>query len=165
MQMWKNLMLAGSLVFGFSALAQDAEHVETVGAFEYFEKIDPFTDSDSSFIGTFDSTDEQILYFRCVDGDLESLITSGYLGSDSTASVEFRFDKKTPSGIHSWDLSTNGTAVFVPYDSISTWVAETKTSSTLVIRMTDFNDSTETYSFDLTGFGEAITRLACAQTV
>ena len=165
MQNWKKLVLASSLVLGFVALAQEAEFVESVGAFDYYENLDPFTDSDNSFIGTFDSTDEEILYFRCVEGELESFVTSGYLGSDGTAPVEFRFDKKTPSDTHRWNLSTDGTAVFVPYNSMTTWVEEAKTSSTLVIRMTDYDYSTETYSFDLSGLSEALTRLSCAEQI
>lgn len=162
--MLKIKLLLSTVLLVVSGVTTAQEGGETIGAFTYFEQIDPFSDVDTSFIATFETgAESSLLSYRCGEFGFESLVTTSYLGSDGTAPVEFRFDKKEPSGSKTWSLSTNGTAVFVPDSALSAWVAESRSSSTLATRMTDFNGSTETHTFSLEGFEEAISRLACVE--
>lgn len=152
-----SLLLSG-LVF--------SQNVEQIGGFGYIDNKDPITDEDISAIIATETNGpnyrEGALIFAC-GGELLNvmLVADEFLTTEEETKVTWRFDKLEPTE-RTWYLSSNGTGAFAQEGDISELVNAALTSSSAVFRIADYEGSTYTYTFDLKGFTEAITRLKCA---
>jgi hypothetical protein len=132
---------------------------QTIGAFLYTEKIDPFTDQDTSYIATSAEGSQGSLFFRCNNKELEIYVATGYLNSKDPVPVKYRFDKN-PAVDSVWDISTSGTAAFIRYPK--PFIQEAWSAKSFVIRLTKYSGETVTESFSIDGFPEAFSKLKCA---
>lgn len=159
-QQLKKLLIIFAILGSF-AFAQEP------GEFVYIEQSDPITDADRSAIYV---TAEEAslfsdarLYFRC-DGDVLELFygPDEFLNTNDPVPVQYRFDDDPASPERAWSSSTSGTAAFATPSQRVEFIAGAKEAGRVVMRATNYNGVTYTYTFDLSGFNEAFNRLGCS---
>jgi hypothetical protein len=145
------------------ALAQN--HIQTV------RDVDPFTDVDRSFIAISANeagsiTRNNLLIWRCSGGAFEIFIqVNEYIGSNP-APVIIRFDDAPPIS-ETWNISTSGTAVFLPRTGPNQMVNHNRftisalESNRLTVGITDYRNQRFVRTFSLLGLEEALQSLDC----
>jgi hypothetical protein len=149
------------LVFGF-AFAQDI--TATYGNFEYVQRLDPIDDTDNSLIAVKDDKDSfrpSIIFWRCSGPELEIYFVAGdYLGTDGSSPATYRFGE-LEAVTEVWNASTDGEALFVPRNNVANFSTLASQNTKLAIRVSDYENTPQTYVFDLTGFTDAVRVLGC----
>ncbi len=139
-------------------------NLRAVGKWNYSKQADSFTDADKSNISLFANDSNRAAFvLRCNGQEIDAFFLTGeYLGSESVP-VLYRFDKKEAVSTL-WDISTNGTSVFVPNKSqLKTFLMEAASASVLALRVTNYRGVSFTYSLDWSGFAAAFFQLNCAK--
>ena len=139
-----------------------------IGNFSYFERSDPITDANDSYITALETEaeyDRAQLFFGCNDGDFSAYVSSsGFLGTSETVPVVYRFDDEEPSKLTEWNPSSDGEAAFVPSELRASWVKQVRSSEKLAVRMESYSGEELTYIFGLDGSSKALDRLPCVPT-
>ncbi len=133
------------------------------GKWEYSISTDPFTDAKKEIlILNSNESDRTAFVFRCNNAELEIFIsTNAFLNSKDSVGAIYRFDKNTTSNPQQWEISTSGTAAFVPKNLFKKFVQESLSAKTFIIRLTKYNGENLTYSFDWAGFDTASLQMSC----
>jgi hypothetical protein len=164
--------LAGILLGAILGSAVTAQ--TRVGGFEHKRQIDPINDYDTSWIRTQDIATPRggflgALFYRCEGTELEIFVASYSYLNDTNVRAVIRFDKQPPTYFgfgteQKWNISTSGTAAFVPLEFINRFVQRSRSAKTLVVRLERYDENTVTHTFNLTDFPKAFARLGCAKT-
>lgn len=164
--------LAGILLGAILGSAVTAQ--TRVGGFEHKRQIDPINDYDTSWIRTQDIATPRggflgALFYRCEGTGLEIFVASYSYLNDTNVRAVIRFDKQPPTYFgfgteQKWNISTSGTAAFVPLEFINRFVQRSRSAKTLVVRLERYDENTVTHTFNLTDFPKAFARLGCAKT-
>jgi len=157
------------LVFGMFLLhATLAVGQESIGDFYLFERPDPASGVELTSITTL--ADESFvsgaggLTFRCAKAGFELVVTASYLGRRPSTPVRYSFggEERSPAA---WTLRPSGMAAVAPpqvrEDFVSRALEASAAGESAVIRVSDFQMSSHTYTFHLDGLAEALTRLSC----
>jgi hypothetical protein len=150
------------LLFLGCVTAQDV--TATYGKFDYIQQLDPIDDTDNSLIVVLDDSTsyrQTALIWRCTGSTLEVyVVPSDYLGSEDYYNITYRFGKNEAVSSR-WGASTDGDAAFLPDAEVVAFSQQAAQTSTLAIRISDYEDTPHTYVFDLTGFTDAVAQLGC----
>lgn len=152
---------AAGLLLG---VALPAVGQEAIGDFYLFERADPGSGEDRSSVTTL--ADESYasgaggLTFRCAEDGLEMVLTATYLGRKMSTPVRFAFGEEEPSRA-TWTLRSSGMAAIAPDDVQEDFIQRAADQSTVVFQASDFQMRSHTYTFNLTGLNEALSRLSC----
>jgi len=152
----KNLKLALAL----SSLIMSAPVAASqVGNWNYLENVDLMSDENKSAVYTI--KEKQTISVRCDGNNSFNVIIQPdeYIGSEA-APVAWRIDGGDVQQSR-MNLSTRGTAVFVPSSIKAGFVDSIRNASKIVIRVTDFRGTKITFSIDLTGANESLNQLSC----
>jgi hypothetical protein len=145
-------------------VALPAAGQEAIGDFYFFERADPDSGDDRSSVTTL--ADESYvsgaggLTFRCAEDGLEMVLTATYLGRKMSTPVRFAFGEDEPSRA-TWILRSSGMAAIAPDDVREDFIQRAADQSTVVFHASDFQLRSHTYTFNLTGLNEALSRLSC----
>ncbi|MGB5525547.1 MAG: hypothetical protein WBN79_01655 [Gemmatimonadota bacterium] len=149
-------LLAGS---GAEARAQ-----ESIGDFFFFERADPTSGEDRGSITTL--ADENYvsgaggLTFRCSKDGFEMVVTATYLGQDTSTTVRYAFGDEEPT-VESWNLRSTGMAAVAPPDVREAFLDRAASEPSVVVHVSDFHLRSHTYTFNLGGLEEGLSRLTC----
>ena len=142
------------LLAGFIAPAAYAE-------WRFQEVTDPITDEDASFAGVMNGPDE-VLVVRCLGEIAEIPVgVGGFFGFGAQIEVTYRVDRNDPVAAGTWNVSTNGNALFAPRSQINDLLNLFRSGQSIVIRATDERGSSNTATFSLAGANEALSKLSC----
>ena len=134
----------------------------TIGKWEFTTKTDPLTDVKKSYLVLRTSERDALVTARCTSDVLNIyLVTNEFLNSKDLVPVLYRFDKDPVVQAGKWDVSTNGTAVFVPDSMLVSFFKQALPAQSFVIRVTKYTGVELTYQFDWTGFDVASKQLPC----
>lgn len=154
------------------AFAEEEAEVSDDGKWLFMERIDPFTDKDSSFVVHMANEGRNSgLLFRCNGERAEIAIRfQTFIASARTRTrypVAYRFlDPKgnQPALNALWSLSTKGDALFVNTDLVQEFAQYVVDYERLVVQVRDFNGTPVNLDLDLSGESGYINRLACFST-
>ncbi|MBT8461491.1 MAG: hypothetical protein KJO44_03135 [Gemmatimonadetes bacterium] len=155
------------LVVAFGALVGPGTQVraqEAIGDFYYFERADATSAEDRSSITTL--ADENYvsgaggLTFRCAPGGFEMVVTATYLGRNTSTPVSYVFGDEEPKTA-SWGLRSTGMAAIAPPEARDEFLARGVAEESVVVRVSDFQLRSHTYTFNLNGLAAGLTRLTC----
>lgn len=153
------------------AQAEAVRAFEIIGAFEYYQQIDPITDYETSFIMSFTRLDTTVgagLFWGCKNENLTVAVV-GELGVRfgeglEKTEVRWRFDKDEPSPFQEWLIDfSDESIVILPRQRVLQFTNRAKLAEQVVIRVWDVSYTTHTYTFYLDGLSEALSRLPCAE--
>lgn len=137
---------------------------EAIGDFYYFERADRASGEDRSSITTL--ADENYvsgaggLTFRCSEDGFEMVVTATYLGRKMRTPVRYSFGAEEPRAAD-WTLRSTGMAAIAPPDVREEFLARAVAEASVVVRVSDFQLRGHTYTFNLDGLAEGLTRLTC----
>ncbi|MDQ3460083.1 MAG: LysM peptidoglycan-binding domain-containing protein [Deinococcota bacterium] len=144
---------------------------EEIGDFIYFQRADPMTDEDRSFVVTF-SVDganrfsRPSLRWAChLNGMRIIFDTEEFLNTKPPIPVRYRFDREEASPTHSWGLIVNNTATWIDLHNVPPFTARALAASRLTIQATSYSDRIYTSVFGLNGLSEALERLPCVPSL
>ena len=143
------LSLAASVSF-----AQNVDDGSNGSNWIYIERVDPFTDKNTSVLGLVPGDDARghspsSVMLRCDNENsrgFEVLVKSaGFVSSDSIT-VTYRFGKQDPL-TETWDPSTTGSAAFLPA-GYKDFIENLKTGEDFVFGFYDYNGTLGHSKFD-----------------
>jgi len=142
----------------------DARAQESIGDFFFFERADPTSGEDRGSITTL--ADENYvsgaggLTFRCSKDGFEMVVTATYLGRDTSTTVRYAFGDEEPTAA-SWYLRSTGMAAVAPPDVREAFVDRAESEPSVVVHVSDFQLRSHTYTFNLAGLEDGLSRLTC----
>jgi hypothetical protein len=142
----------------------EARAQESIGDFFFFERAEPTSGQDMGSITTL--ADENYasgaggLTFRCSKDGFEMVVTATYLGRDATTTVRYAFGDEEPTAAR-WNLRSTGMAAVAPADVREAFLERAASESSVVIHVSDFQLRSHTYTFNLGGLEEGLSRLTC----
>lgn len=142
----------------------EARAQESIGDFFFFERADPTSGEDRGSITTL--ADENYvsgaggLTFRCSRDGFEMVVTATYLGRDTSATIRYGFGDEEPTAA-SWNLRSTGMAAVAPPDVREAFLDRAASEPSVVVHVSDFQLRSHTYTFNLGGLEEGLSRLTC----
>ena len=142
----------------------EARAQESIGDFFFFERADPTSGEDRGSITTL--ADENYvsgaggLTFRCSKDGFEMVVTATYLGQDTSTTVRYAFGDEEPT-VGSWNLRSTGMAAVAPPDVREAFLDRAASEPSVVVHVSDFQLRSHTYTFNLGGLEEGLSRLTC----
>ena len=142
----------------------EARAQESIGNFFLFERADATSGEDRSSITTL--ADENYvsgaggLTFRCSKDGFEMVVTATYLGRDTSTTVRYAFGDEEPTAA-SWNLRSTGMAAVAPPSVRETFLGRAASEPSVVVHVSDFQLRSHTYTFNLGGLEEGLSRLTC----
>jgi hypothetical protein len=153
--------MAAALTVGLNSLASAQE---AIGSFYLFERADPESGEDRSSITTLAEENYVSgaggLTFRCSEDGFELVVTATYLGRKMSTPVRYAFGDEEPKA-SSWFLRSTGMAAVAPPDVRDEFVSRALSESSVILRVSDFQLRTHSYTFHLGGLAAALERLPC----
>ncbi len=153
--------MAFGLLVGRGTVAQAQE---TIGDFYFFERADPASGEDRNSITTL--ADENFtsgaggLTFRCSEDGFEMVVTATYLGRKVSTPVRYGFGDEESTAAN-WNLRSTGMAAVAPSDVREEFLERAVTEPSVVLHLSDFQLRSHTYTFNLGGLDEGLSRLTC----
>lgn len=123
----------------------------------YTKQVDPFNDQVMHIARVQGNIDKSSVSIRCnSDKKLDIILSTGrYIGNDNRYRTVLRVDKNEPtSGV--WSVSTDGTSVFAPKDSIALLSVAFMKGDILVSQTTDYKGSKTVARFSLAKANKSI---------
>ena len=142
----------------------EARAQESIGDFFFFERADATSGEDRSSLTTL--ADENYvsgaggLTFRCSKDGFEMVVTATYLGRDTSTTVRYAFGDEEPTAA-SWNLRSTGMAAVAPPDVREAFLDRAASEPSVVVHVSDFQLRSHTYTFNLGGLEEGLSRLTC----
>ena len=155
------IAMAFGLLVGRGTVAQAQE---TIGDFYFFERADPTSGEDRNSITTL--ADENFtsgaggLTFRCSEDGFEMVVTATYLGRNASAPVRYAFGDEDPRA-SDWNLRSTGMAAVAPAEVREEFLDRAADETSVVVHVSDFQLRSHTYTFNLEGLADGLTRLTC----
>jgi hypothetical protein len=155
------MAMAFGLLLGSSTPARAQE---AIGDFYFFERADPTSGEDRSSITTL--ADENYvsgaggLTFHCSADGFEMVVTATYLGRKPTTPVRYAFGDADP-GAADWNLRSTGMAAVAPAEVREEFLDRAVDETSVVVHVSDFQLRSHTYTFNLEGLADGLTRLTC----
>jgi hypothetical protein len=150
------------------AAAQRGTPVQ-IGDFWLQRSVDPMTDEERAVLlvsaAESDYFQPALFGWVCSARGLEAGFTPGrYLGA-AGATVQFRFDRETPSEPEPWVPGSDERFVFLPQEYLRGFTARAMAASRLVVRAWDAGSDVYTFTFSMQGLTRGLRRLPCAAWV
>lgn len=130
---------------------------------EHIPSFDPMTDRDRSLAAIMVDRGTMIAV-RCNGStDFDIIVRpGGHISSRDSAATTYRIDQQEPVQ-SSWNLSTDGQAVFVPDRLKVEFLGQLKAGGRLVVQVRDFRGTPITAIYPLAGSTAAINQLSCTR--
>jgi hypothetical protein len=140
----------------------EARAQESIGDFFFFERADPTSGEDR---GSTLADENYVsgaggLTFRCSKDGFEMVVTATYLGRDTSTTVRYAFGDEEPT-VASWNLRSTGMAAVAPPDVREAFLERAASELSVVVHVSDFQLRSHTYTFNLGGLEEGLSRLTC----
>ena len=88
------------------------------------------------------------------------VVTANYLGRDPTTTGRYAFGDEEPTAA-SWRLRSTGMAAVAPADVRAAFLGRAASEASVVVHVSDFQLRSHTYTFNLGGLEEGLSRLTC----
>ena len=161
----KTCFVVTSFLFCGISLAQ------TFGNAILVEKVDPFTDENSSRVLIASNEADflernRYLVWRCAadEADKYEFYISGedFLNSSGNSiPVRYRFGDEAASEWQDWAASTDGDTPFANQRQRAVFTQNALKTNSVLVGLQDYNGSIQSFTFDLAGINQALQALAC----
>ncbi len=129
----------------------------SANTWSYAKQIDPFNDQTIHIAKVRGERDNSSIIVRCnSESKLDIILSTGrYIGNNNRYHTVLRVDKNKPtSGV--WSVSTNGTSVFAPQESIAILSEAFMKGDSIVSQTTDYKGNKSIAKFSLSKSSKSI---------